>query len=40
MEDLSRETEGELLEDPREEETDFPDDVSEEHYKTPRPVMR
>ena len=37
--EIFTETDGELLEDLREEETDFPDDESE-HYKTPRPVMR
>ena len=37
--EIFTETDGELLEDRREEETDFPDDESE-HYKTPRPVMR
>ena len=37
--EIFTETDGELLEDQREDETDFPDDESE-HYKTPRPVMR
>ena len=37
--EIFTETDGELLEDQREDETDFPDDESE-HYKTPRPVLR
>ena len=40
--EIFTETDGELLEDQREEETDFPDEEEEEeeHYKTPRPVIR
>ena len=40
--EIFTETDGEILEDLRNEETDFPDDESE-HYKTPgipRPIMR